>query len=271
MLRRVLFGDMKCPPNDVKQLLPDRKTNEVLMKKLLIGLMAVSSLGAFAQETRSMTVTNLTYPDQQMIIECADDACSELIVNKAYTIEMSKIDATIRNRRGYYDNSQVYSLTSESSANVERDIDEGYYERAVGNSLVTVGAAVVDTAILIPQVVVNALSTKVDSRRDKKGAKRIKNNILSDIQDVVVKERWYVEMKKYLADNTELMKVDKTKDIYSCRVGYDYGHDRDIYFNAESVSEADNACVMIGQLNRGLGYSVKRMDPEDLPRSVMYK
>ena len=170
------------------------------MKKSVIGILMLASMSvSYAQSLRSITIKNLTYPDQIMTIDCLDTACSAAVLDNSRIFRMETINQTIANRRGYRSSTnKLYSLTSDSFDNISRNRKEAYYGKAVGNTVVAAGAIVVDTVIAVPQMVIRLLSSKVDSIKDKKAAKRIKANLEGDIKEVVLREKYFREIKDYL-------------------------------------------------------------------------
>lgn len=219
------------------------------MKKLLAGLLLVGSSLSFAQEFRSITIKNLTYPEQEMKIQCLDVSCTKATLDDLRFFNISTLDHTIRDRRGYRNEEKLYSLTGQTIKNIKKNAAEAYYGKAVGNTVLAGGALVVDTVIAAPQMVIQWLTPKRDSVKDKKAAKRIKANLFGDIDEVVLKHKYYSEIKEYLYSyniSEELQGSDVEGPLFRCQLarfgciedGGRYG----VMIRAIDGSEAINLC-----------------------------
>ena len=192
------------------------------MKKLLAGLLLVGSSLSFAQEFRSITIKNLTYPDQKMTIECLDAECSLAMLDDIKVFKLSTLEQTIENRRGYRTEQHLYSLTDQTIKNIKRNKDEAYYGKAVGNTVLAGGTLVVDTVIAVPQLIIKVLTPKKDSIKDRNAAKRLSANLEGDIKEVILKEKYYREIKDYLGSYSVSQDVEETEEpgdqLFRCQL-----------------------------------------------------
>lgn len=213
------------------------------MKNLILTALIMSSMSALANENRTLKIENVTYPKQFMTLECLDADCSVFIqsregIKDLSVIDLNMLNKTIQNRRGRRSSITQYSLTKDTIDNINRNINEGYYGKSVGNSLVAVGAAAVDTVIAIPKGIVQLLTPKRDSRRDKSAAKRVKANLFSDLDVMKVKHKFYKEIKDYLWNISVEVNQSKRHKVLSAIEDFNNGQ----YYRCQvtSYSECTN-------------------------------
>jgi hypothetical protein len=178
------------------------------MKKTVILLLALSSTLSFAQ---TLTIHNLNRPTESIELTCIDKVCSEIIYDEyservQYPLvrkefKLSIVNKTIENRRGYIANpiGGVYETTSETSGILSQTYQERRYATAILQAVGVAGSAILDTASYPIKLVAKVLqSKKVDSRKDKAAAKRIKLNLLTNFKKMVIKNRYYEGIRAYL-------------------------------------------------------------------------
>lgn len=201
------------------------------MRKLITGLVMASAISGFAQteNLRSITIEDITY-GKSMTISCVNAECDYLYMKTDDTygyyknpignriISRTSMMETIKNRRGYENNEKFYTLSDDTVKNIKRNVKEGYTGSAIGNSVLLVGAGVVDTAIVLPKLIIQALTPKKDSKNLQRGAKRINNNLESDIETVRVKHKYYMQMRGYITESGgEYFGEPNNNDLYVCK------------------------------------------------------
>lgn len=181
---------------------------ENMMKKLLIGLLALGSLSSYAKY-RDILFKNLTYPENSFIASCSDESCSKYIfqIDKEkfhkfrFELKRETLEGTIKNRR--LDRGKTghirFKMTEKQLDLIKRKGEEAYYGKMVGASLALPFVAVANT-VIAPFTAIGSIfdNSRKDSFKDKKAAKRIKRNIHSDIPEVIVRHKYYVEMVDYI-------------------------------------------------------------------------
>lgn len=198
------------------------------MKKLISGLVMFSALSSFAQSERlrSMIVEDISY-GKSMTFKCETKDCEyismvtddthydDIVINRI--IKRSSMMETIKNRRGQVTQQRYYDLSSDTVENIKKNNTEGYNGKAIGNSVLLLGAGIVDTVIFVPQLIIQAFTPKRDSKKVQNGAKRINNNLSSDIETVRVKHKYYMQMRSYASNRgTKLLGPAGAGDLYKC-------------------------------------------------------
>jgi hypothetical protein len=193
------------------------------MKKILASLVLLSGI-VQAQELRTLQITNLTYPENQIMIECLDYSCEAMSV-KSYKngnevanrfLNKTVLLKTISKRRKVvsqkWDPYTPYELSQNAVKPIKKHFKEAYYGKVVGSMALTTGAAIVDTLALPISAISVVAAHKVvrlDSTKDKKAAKRILRNLESPLDEMIIKHKYYKEIIDYLSDATSSQKVDE--------------------------------------------------------------
>lgn len=205
----------KCPKGKRITLIKYKNWRQI-MKKLLVGLLALGSMSSFATSNKEILIKNTTYPDRSMLVQCLSEDCELIRVNilkaeklsKASILRMSTLRLSAKNRRRDKDcalGENLYKMTREASKDTVRNKKEGYNGKMVLSALGTAGAAILDTAIspftIIADVYQNC--SKVDSVQDKKAAKDLITIIDSD-QDLVEKNhKRFQRIQSYIQFGTQ--------------------------------------------------------------------
>jgi len=120
---------------------------------------------------------------------------------------------------------------------------------------VTIGVFVVDTVIALPKAVVQVLTTKRDSVKDRNTAKRIKANFMSDQGIMKIKHKHFTEIVNYINSISsnyvskikleEASKIYSSGNLYRCQVTSQFACDdgrHGHYIEAKSEADAIKVC-----------------------------
>jgi len=230
-----------------------------MMKKLLTCFTLLTAIGSFAQDIGpkpKLLIENVSYGDQ-MSVECASANCNyiKVIDEKGLSkiLLKSTMNETIKNRRGYYsrrgpNNQEYYELTDDTMRNIRTNINEGYNGKVIGNSLLLAGSSVVDTVIILPKFIIQLLTPRKDSMKDKRAAIRLRDNLSSE--SMKVKHKYYKALLRYIQSagvrydknsrGENLFKCVATEDLRYCDSSY---YRRPLYVSADSEQEALSSCT----------------------------
>jgi hypothetical protein len=196
------------------------------MKKLLICLLALGSVSAFAQNTPNLKITNINSPEKQMIFTCTDDACDLVkfkffVDNKVINyrlIEKSRIENAInRKNRIYHENGkpEFFQTTKGNLKETKRRADKGEYSNVLLMSVLTLISMPFDV-LPLPYLTVEKIiyDNKAYSRKTARIMKDLKLNLEMDIEEVQLKEKacqdiYDAVMQVSVIDMYDFLKYDR--------------------------------------------------------------
>jgi hypothetical protein len=250
------------------------------MKYTLFGLAVVSTF-AFSVNAQDHIITNKTYPERKIEITCqipmsvldSGDTCSIMTIKAydgetlTYSNDVNKLTlkSTAKNKRKYFKRDKSpympFALTGMAGSKIGKKWREGYHGKAIGNIGLTLGAFIVDTAALPISLASreNAI-VFMDSKQDKKAAKRVLRMIDKMKFEKSYKEKQFMEIWNYL---NGIKYVENTMIEKSANDNFNYNKFLDgTYANCQLVSKVNENHQLY--LNGELADSFDSRNPNEM-------
>lgn len=165
-------------------------------------------------------------------------------IESFHLVDMNSVKQTVINKRRRGTNAIYYGGTKDMSKRASKKYDEAYYGDSVGNSILTGVIAIAETVIL-PVDIIESLFDRgaVDTRQDKKGAQKILANINSDIESVVIKHKYFNQIKNYVESYPE----SKNEEDYNLLLSFKTNKFKNCTINTHSKSKYRTNIIIDGK------------------------